>query len=293
MLPEGSAEGPLDSVGFFLSAPFVRRNLDIIPQDNPAFISNLNIDNITGDISWNLDSNPDAAVNVTISATMGSFFAPVVGNEIWPFPGTATVQINTSGLKALGFASAQFLGSANATATIGFMIQEFDQSGNSLGIAQEGWQPDLFDLNVTFGQTQRADVELPSTSQSISFPTTGSHFYLIWFWLLSEIQANVAGGLWGSRANTDLGTTLTSISGVWTPVPLATVPDVIGLAPATARAKIERAGFQVAEYGDPIVGNFTPYVELQDPDGGTVEPVNTTVNITIATPVQGGGNGNR
>jgi hypothetical protein len=68
-----------------------------------------------------------------------------------------------------------------------------------------------------------------------------------------------------------------------------TVPDVVTqkLSPAQARAKIVGAGFGFSESVDPIEGNFKPYAEDQDPGGGTVAVLGTTVNVTIAIPHKG------
>jgi hypothetical protein len=281
-VPEGAAERPLDSMFFFRTAPFDVALLSVQPSDTPAFWEG-RADPNTGNVDWNLGSNPNAGVNATISATAGIWLVPMVNNEISPFPGTATVQMNTSALQALGFASAQLFGNAVATSSVGYIVQEFDQSVNPLGIAQENYD-DEFDLSVTFGQTQRKTIRVPSTQQNFTFSTVGTHIYLISFWLLGSIQAGVSGGLWGSAANTDTRTVLTSIAGVWNPADVATVPDVINLSPVQAKAMIEVAGFQYLESGDPQPGDFAPYVEEQDPSGGTLALSGSFVSVLVAVP---------
>jgi hypothetical protein len=79
-----------------------------------------------------------------------------------------------------------------------------------------------------------------------------------------------------------------SALGGTTPPPLTgTVPDVLNLSPGAARARIQAAGFTYSASADPIVGNFKPYVESQDPDGGTVAPLEATVYVAIAFAVKG------
>jgi hypothetical protein len=281
-VPEGAAERPLDSMFFFRAPPFDVALLSVQPSDTPGFWSGT-ADSNTGNVDWNLGSNPNAAVNATISATVGIWLVPMVNNEISPFPGTATVQMNTSALQALGFASAQLFGNAVATASVGYIVQEFDQSANPLGIAQEDYLDEV-DLSVTFGNTQRQTKQLPSTQQNFTFSTVGTHIYLISFWLLGSIQANSSGGPWGSAADTDTRTTLTSIAGVWNPTDVAAVPDVTNLSPVQAKAMIEVAGFQYFESGDPEPGDFNPYVEEQDPSGGALALVGSFVGVLVAVP---------
>jgi hypothetical protein len=281
-VPKNAAERSRDSTFFFRTPPFDLAALHVLPSDTPAFW-NGEADSNTGDMDWNLGSNPNVAVNATISAIVGIWFAPMINNQISPFPGTATVQMNTSALPALGFASAQLFGNAVAEASVGYIVQEFDQSANPLGIAQESYF-DEFNLSVTFGQTQRANIPSPSTQQNFTFSTVGTHIYLISFWLLGRIQANVSGGLWGSAADTDARTSLTSIAGVWNPVGVATVPDVVNLSPEQAKATIELAGFQYSESGDPQPGDFAPYVEEQDPSGGTLALPGSFVYVRVAVP---------
>jgi len=81
---------------------------------------------------------------------------------------------------------------------------------------------------------------------------------------------------------------LGSLVGVTIAEPFSgTVPDVLNLNPGAARAKIEAAGFAYSGAADPVEGNFKPYVEDQDPGGGTTAPVGSTVDVTIAVPVKG------
>jgi hypothetical protein len=77
------------------------------------------------------------------------------------------------------------------------------------------------------------------------------------------------------------------LGGTTPPPPTGTVPNVIDLSPNTARARIQAAGFTYSPTADKVEGNFTPYVEYQDPDGGTTRPLGSAVTVTIAVPVKG------
>ena len=77
------------------------------------------------------------------------------------------------------------------------------------------------------------------------------------------------------------------LGGTTPPPPTGTVPDVIDLSPNTAGARIQAAGFTYSPSANKVEGNFTPYVEFQDPDGGTTRPLGSAVNVTIAVPVKG------
>jgi hypothetical protein len=68
-----------------------------------------------------------------------------------------------------------------------------------------------------------------------------------------------------------------------------TVPDVVkrALSPSVARSAIEQAGFTYSQTEDPVEGDFKPYAEDQDPGGGTIALLGTTVNVTIAFPHKG------
>jgi len=61
---------------------------------------------------------------------------------------------------------------------------------------------------------------------------------------------------------------------------------VIDLSPNTARANIQAAGFTYSPRANKVVGNFQPYVDYQNPDGGTTAPLGSAVNVTIAVPVR-------
>jgi hypothetical protein len=67
------------------------------------------------------------------------------------------------------------------------------------------------------------------------------------------------------------------------------VPDVVtdSLSPAAARAAIEGAGFVYSETADPVEGHFKPFAEDQNPSGGTVAQLESTVEVTIAVPHRG------
>jgi hypothetical protein len=69
------------------------------------------------------------------------------------------------------------------------------------------------------------------------------------------------------------------------PVDMGIVPDVINLSPSSAQAAIESTGFEYSQADNQIVGNFTPYVEAQNPGGWTSALLGSTVEVTIAVPV--------
>jgi hypothetical protein len=285
-LPEGAEQRPFNvpSLNVIRTPPFDLTGFSVQPANTSAFVFGSANQN-TGSMLYDISSNANVPVNADVSALLGIFVTPVVNNGLSAFPGTAAVQMNTSFFQDLGFASCQFFGNAVSTASVGWIIQEFDQSGNFVGIAQENYV-DEFDLSVSFGQTKRGSVQFPSFSQSTAFSTVPFHFYAVFFWLLGEIRANQATGWWGSTANADSTTTLTSIAWQWTPAPppppLVAVPDVRGDAVANAAATIRAAGLGVSiqPQNDPLCNNLGQ-VMSQSPAPGTMVPQGTFVTIMV------------
>jgi hypothetical protein len=67
--------------------------------------------------------------------------------------------------------------------------------------------------------------------------------------------------------------------------PTGTIPSVIGLDPSTAMANIQAAGFAYSSADNPVKGTLQPYVEYQNPDGGTTALLGSAVDVTIAVQV--------
>lgn len=118
--------------------------------------------------------------------------------------------------------------------------------------------PDVDDLAITFDHTN------PTHSTTFSYPgdTVLGFFPITWY---------------SPKDPTPLG-------GTAPPPPMGIVPDVMKLSPGKAEAKILAAGFTYSATSDPTKGKFNPYVEFQDPDGGTSAPLGSTVSVTIASP---------
>jgi hypothetical protein len=79
----------------------------------------------------------------------------------------------------------------------------------------------------------------------------------------------------------------------WTPSPppkTGIVPDVTNFTPSHAKAAIVDAGFGFSEAIDTISGvpKFSPYVEDQDPGGGSEAQLGTVVAVTVAVWASGG-----
>lgn len=294
-LPDGRPEQPIQfpPINITRIPPFDFSGVVANPSDSPALISP-NTADPSGLINCSVGSVAGAAVNVIVDATVGINFFPTVSGAPSPWPGTATVTWNTDPFTTFGSAVAFPAGNALSRSSFGFIIQEFDQSGNFVRTVQEDLS-DVFYLSVNgnffSGQTKVFPLTtFPNANQSTTFATVPFQKYAISFLLEYEIVAgDSANSYFGSFASAHSDTTVTSIQVSWAPVPVNTVPDVVGWLAETGIHRLESDGFQVSVAGDPVVGNFKPYVEFQDPDGGTLEPVNTTVNVTIATPVKGNG----
>jgi hypothetical protein len=68
-------------------------------------------------------------------------------------------------------------------------------------------------------------------------------------------------------------------------MPTGTIPSVIGLDPSTAMANIQAAGFAYSSADNPVKGTLQPYVEYQNPDGGTTALLGSAADVTIAVQV--------
>jgi hypothetical protein len=194
---------PFNTSNFVRTPPYdVIANINPSPAPSPtsAWFNNASFN---GGMNYYLDTpiTSPAPSNFETGAAVGITFQPTFFGMPNPLFGFASVQMSAGGsLFMSAHAGSNFWGYGHSEGSVGWLVEEFDQSGNFLRFVQATYVEQYY-LDSNWGQSASAFLTPPAfTSQTnfVTFPLR-SYIILVWFW--GDISASGAEGLWGSQAS--------------------------------------------------------------------------------------------
>lgn len=120
-----------------------------------------------------------APANLRADAVTGIVWAPSIFGVLLPFFGVAQINASIALTSMIGKATSVHSGSAESDGGIGWLVVELNQQGTFNGLSLSTWT-DQYDLAVSGGQAQNAQIANPAFTQSASFITRPECFYEIY-----------------------------------------------------------------------------------------------------------------